>query len=93
MDGLPEDSRYQSGPAAGWTVTSELLAQLLEEVSILASDRRRPEPKSVPRPVASPPRNRASTAPSPRPEPERPRVSGHQKMLAAAMQRGMINSG
>ncbi|WP_329317384.1 hypothetical protein OG723_44200 (plasmid) [Streptomyces sp. NBC_01278] len=74
-------------------MTTELLAQVLEEISILASDLRRSEPKIVPRPSARPQKTRiASAASLPPPEAERPRMSGHQKMLAAAMQRGMIRS-
>jgi hypothetical protein len=33
-----------------WGVTEELLAQLIEEVSVLTADRRRKEPREVPRP-------------------------------------------
>jgi len=33
-----------------WTVDTELLAQIKEEISILASDRRRSRPVQVPRP-------------------------------------------
>lgn len=73
-------------------MTTELLAQVLEEVSLLASDMRRPEPVTVPRPVV-PPQKKRFAAESPQPDPERPRMTGHHKILAAAMQRGMIRSG
>jgi hypothetical protein len=33
-----------------WTISTELLAQLVEEVSILAADHRRKKPREVPRP-------------------------------------------
>jgi hypothetical protein len=35
---------------AEWTLTVELLAQLIEEVSVLAADHRRKQPREVPRP-------------------------------------------
>lgn len=35
-------------------MTEELLAQLIEEVSVLAADRRRKEPRQVPRPYDAP---------------------------------------
>ncbi|MEV7512084.1 hypothetical protein AB0O57_29420 [Streptomyces sp. NPDC091201] len=73
-------------------MTTELLAQLLEEVSLLASDMRRSEPKTVPRPVAPPTKRRSSAAAHQQPERERPRMTGHHAMLAAAMQRGMVRS-
>lgn len=34
-----------------WTVQTELLACIAEEVSVLASDRRRRKPLEIPRPV------------------------------------------
>ncbi|OEJ21118.1 hypothetical protein [Streptomyces subrutilus] len=74
-------------------MTTELIAQLLEEVSLLASDMRRKEPKTVPRPVAPPQKKRFGAAAPQQPEPERPRMTGHHKMLAVAMQRGMVRSG
>lgn len=35
-----------------WPVQAELLAQVIEEVSVLASDHRRKKPREVPRPEA-----------------------------------------
>lgn len=77
-------------------MTTELLAQLIEEVSILAADHRRSDgPKTVPRPVGPPQKKRSASAARPQtePEPERPRMTGHHQMLMAAMQRGMVRSG
>lgn len=34
-----------------WTLNTELLAQLIEEVSVLAADMRRKKPRKVPRPA------------------------------------------
>ena len=55
LDGLPEESRLRrADPSlAPWGYLEELLAQLLEELSVLTSDRRRKEPLSVPRPGAA----------------------------------------
>ncbi|MGW0033083.1 hypothetical protein ACWDXD_25110 [Streptomyces sp. NPDC003314] len=86
----------RSGPLGGWTSQLELLALLVEEVGLLAADRRREEPFTVPRPQRSD--TAASSAPgtparpqAPAPEPQAPqRMSGHRKMLAAAMERGMV---
>ncbi|WP_086685962.1 hypothetical protein [Streptomyces pseudogriseolus] len=68
-------------------MTNELLAQLIEEVSILAADRRRREPLTVPRPDAV-----TDAAPVPRGNSPRaqPPMTGHRKMLAAAARRGMV---
>ncbi|MFI1012672.1 hypothetical protein [Streptomyces sp. NPDC020965] len=66
------------------------MAQLIEEVSILAADRRRDEPTSVPRPYDS--AEAAAERPGAQPQPA-PRLTGHRQMLAAAMQRGMVRSG
>ncbi|WP_435059872.1 hypothetical protein [Streptomyces sp. bgisy060] len=89
MDGLPEDSRVRSAPIDGWTKQTELLAQLIEEVSILAADRRREEPTSVPRPYkpAGAARERSGSPPQ-----QPAGFAGHRAMLAAAMQRGMVRS-
>lgn len=42
----PPEERQQEK----WTVETELLAQLIEEVSVLAADMRRKKPREVPRP-------------------------------------------
>jgi hypothetical protein len=49
---LPETARlaHPAGEHAPWSVQDELLAQLLEEVSVVASQRQRKEPLRVPRP-------------------------------------------
>ncbi|MFD9248376.1 hypothetical protein [Streptomyces bottropensis] len=68
---------------------TELLAQLIEEVSLLAADRRRKEPRDVNRPFASSPDTTVPTgnsAPAQQPAP----MNGHRKMLAAAARRGMV---
>jgi hypothetical protein len=54
---LPPESRFaqpKDGRTAAddWTVEHELLAQLIEEVSVLAADHRRKKPRSIPRPGA-----------------------------------------
>lgn len=79
----------KSSPINGWTVHSELLAQLIEEVSLLASDRRREKPRTVRRPYgpAVPQGNGAAAQQAP------PSMSGHRAMLAAAARRGMVRSG
>jgi hypothetical protein len=69
-------------------VQTELLAQLIEEVSLLASDMRRKEPLTVPRPYGD--RPPAQTGQGQQQAP--PRMSGHRKMLAAAAKRGMVRS-
>lgn len=55
--GLPESARTQREdpdvPAWGWN--EELLAQLIEEVSVLAADKRRKEPRQVHRPFTPAP--------------------------------------
>jgi hypothetical protein len=72
-------------------VHTELLVQLIEEVSLLASDRRREEPRKIPRPHrkegAVPQGNRSGAEQTPQ------KMSGHRKMLAAAARRGMVRAG
>jgi hypothetical protein len=79
----------------GWTVNTELLAQLIEEVSILASDRRRETPTSIPRPYTpdAPAAPQHRGAQQPQQTDAASQMSGHRQMLAAAMQRGMVRSG
>jgi hypothetical protein len=71
-------------------VVHELLAQLIEEVSVLAADRRRREPLTVNRPsaltAAAVPQGNSSQA-------QPPSMTGHRKMLAAAARRGMVHVG
>ncbi|MET9776137.1 hypothetical protein ABZ023_18085 [Streptomyces sp. NPDC006367] len=98
VDGLPEDSRVHSGPSDGWNRYLEMLALIVEEIGLLAADRRREEPFTVARPERSDTVTRRSHSYTPRPqapapEPPEPRMSGHKQMLMAAMQRGMIRSG
>ena len=82
----------QSAHMEGWTVSTELLAQLVEEVALLTSDRRRAEPRTVTRPTALREARAASEAGgATRPEP--PAMNGHRKMLMAAKQREMIRNG
>jgi hypothetical protein len=54
IDGLPTDSLTKTPPdqrdKPKWTVEDELLAQLIEEVSILAAEQRRKKPRQIPRP-------------------------------------------
>ncbi|MER7496996.1 hypothetical protein ABT033_30925 [Streptomyces pharetrae] len=70
---------------------TELLAQLVEEISLLASDHRREEPRTIARPYS---RSDviAAGATQETQQPTKP-MSGHQKMLAAAARRGMVRSG
>ncbi|MGW0757181.1 hypothetical protein ACWD1Y_11935 [Streptomyces sp. NPDC002814] len=68
---------------------TELLAQLIEEVSLLAADRRRKEPRDINRPYASSSDSavpRGNSGPAQQPAP----INGHRKMLAAAARRGMV---
>ncbi|MFB6630038.1 hypothetical protein ACFCWY_09090 [Streptomyces sp. NPDC056362] len=71
------------------------MALLIEEVGLLAADRRREEPLTIIRPS----RPDAGSARGPgrpaRPQPttaeeQAPRMNGHRQMLAAAVQRGMV---
>ncbi|MFD4933426.1 hypothetical protein [Streptomyces virginiae] len=91
LDGLPQESRVASSPTGGWTPHTELLAQLIEEVSVLAADRRREKPRTIIRPYATaagvPPGNSQPV------EHPAPQMNGHRKMLAAAARRGMVHSG
>jgi hypothetical protein len=89
LDGLPEGSRVNSSPIGGWTVHTELLAQLVEEVSLLASDHRREEPRTINRPYG---RDDVAADGAPEQQPTKP-MNGHQAMLAAAARRGMVRSG
>lgn len=52
IEGLPPTalSKQDNPGEVPWGVTDELLAQLVEEVSVLTSDRRRKEPIEIPRP-------------------------------------------
>ena len=75
-----------------------MLALIVEEIGILAADKRREEPFTIVRPTRSdtPTRPGRSIPPRPQPstpEPSAPHMSGHKQMLAAAMQRGLIRSG
>ncbi|MER7759475.1 hypothetical protein [Streptomyces sp. NPDC097619] len=65
---------------------TELLAQVIEEVALLAADKRRTEPRTVTRPydAAAVPQGNSSSAQQPTP------MTGHRKMLAAAARRGMV---
>lgn len=49
---LPAEARLAriAGDEAVWTTETELLACLVEEVSVLAADRRRKKPLEIPRP-------------------------------------------
>lgn len=55
---LPDDARIRTTPeireqlrlAQTWTLEHELLAQIKEEISILAAEHRRKKPVEVPRP-------------------------------------------
>lgn len=54
LQGLPEGARCrkEDPDEPAWGLVEELLAQVIEEVSVLAAERRRPEPRHVPRPVS-----------------------------------------
>ncbi|MER6109386.1 hypothetical protein [Streptomyces hirsutus] len=78
----------------------ELLALIVDEIGLLAADKRREEPTHVIRPHRSTDRvPRRPSGPTPQPQPpqpepqQAPRMTGHKQMLMAAMQRGMIRSG
>ncbi|MEU1221248.1 hypothetical protein [Streptomyces microflavus] len=68
----------------------ELLVQLIEEVSLLASDRRRTEPRTITRPFGTSPAPGVPTVNTPAQQPAP--MNGHRKMLAAAARRGMVRS-
>ncbi|RSS97261.1 hypothetical protein EF903_01700 [Streptomyces sp. WAC05292] len=66
---------------------TELLVQLIEEVSLIAADRRREAPRTINRPydtAAAVPTGNTEPAQQPAP------MNGHRKMLAAAARRGMV---
>ncbi|MFJ5143063.1 hypothetical protein [Streptomyces sp. NPDC088707] len=67
---------------------TELLAQLIEEVSLLAADRRRKDPRDINRPYDTSAKAvpTGNTGPAQQPAP----MNGHRKMLAAAARRGMV---
>lgn len=73
------------------------MALIVEEIGLLAADKRREEPTTIIRPSRSGTTTRSSPGISPRPQqpvPEAPapRMTGHRQMLMAAMQRGMVRS-
>lgn len=75
-----------------------MLALIVEEIGILAADKRREEPFTIVRPTRSdttprPGRSIPSRPQQAAPEPSEPRMTGHKQMLMAAMQRGMVRSG
>lgn len=75
-----------------------MLALIVEEIGLLAADKRREEPTRIIRPPRSDtatPHRPGSTPPPVQsdPEPPAPRMTGHRQMLMAAMQRGMVRSG
>lgn len=51
LDGLPDEARCRRVDGTSWGVTEELLAQLIEEVSIGAAGMRRDKPRQIPRPA------------------------------------------
>lgn len=86
LDGLPVEARCRQedpdDPASSWGSTEELLAQLIEEVSVLAADRRRKEPRQLPRPK---PRRSKPV--------EETIATKHGGLLAAAMKRRQVRYG
>ncbi|GBQ03926.1 hypothetical protein SSP531S_54050 [Streptomyces spongiicola] len=71
---------------------------IVEEIGILAADKRREEPTAIVRPPRSDTTTRSGPGLPPRPQqptPEQsaPRLSGYRQMLMAATQRGMVRSG
>ncbi|MGY1502898.1 hypothetical protein ACW4TU_41090 [Streptomyces sp. QTS52] len=74
------------------------MALIVEEIGLLAADKRREEPTTIVRPPRSDATTRSGPGIPPRPsqsaqERQAPRMSGHRQMLAAAVQRGMVRSG
>lgn len=57
--GLPEGalSKQETTGLPPWGMQEELMAQLVEEVSVLAADHRRKEPRVLPRPGDDTPSN------------------------------------
>lgn len=51
-DGLPDSapSKREDPDEPVWGATEELLAQVVEEVSVLVADKRRKDPRTLPRP-------------------------------------------
>jgi hypothetical protein len=81
LQSMPPDAacRWQPGQdRTPWHTTEELLAGLLEEVSVLTSDRRRREPLRIPRPNA-------------KPQPDSPtQVTGAKGLIGLARARGLM---
>jgi hypothetical protein len=74
------------------------MALIVEEIGLLAADKRREEPTTIVRPPRSgtPTHSAPSSPPGSQqsaPEAPAPRMTGHKQMLMAAMQRGMVRSG
>lgn len=78
LAGLPADARTrrENPDTPMWGFDQELLAQLVEEVSILAADYRRKKPREVPRPTS--------------PEQAAKKRSNHGGLLSAAMTHGRV---
>ncbi|MDH6628662.1 hypothetical protein M2271_006495 [Streptomyces sp. LBL] len=74
------------------------MALIVEEIGLLAADKRRVEPTTIVRPPRFGTERRIGPGTPPRPtqpapEPQAPRMTGHRQMLMAAMQTGMVRSG
>ncbi len=94
---MPDDSRVRSAPLGGWNNVLELLALIVDEVGLLAADKRREEPTHVIRPPRygelAARQGHGSTPQQAHPAPQQaPRMTGYRQMLTAAMQRGMVRS-
>lgn len=84
LEGLPSDARCrkEDPDEPTWGLVEELLAQVIEEVGVLAAERRRAEPRRVPRPKskAEQEAERTSTA------------NRHGGLFAAALTHGRVNT-
>jgi hypothetical protein len=86
LEALPERARTQrrdSDRGQWWGYTEELLAQLIEVVSVLAADKRLTEPRIIPRPGSATDADSTSGAAP-------PSNTGFRTMLNAAKRKGAV---
>lgn len=89
-DSLPDSaiSKREDPDQAHWGPLEELLAQLVEEVSVLVADKRRKDPRTIPRPWDK--KNQKSGLVR---NGDSVQATGHHAMLAAAQMRGAVKLG
>lgn len=88
--GLPDSalSKRDAPDEPHWGVLEELMAQLVEEVSVLVADRRRKDPRTIERPWEKRKDKTGLTKNG-----DAVKATGHNAMLAAAQMRGAVQLG